>query len=147
LIRILSGANEVLAKPSTVLPIGKPEDDGGRHRERNMTDTEHGVALVRAPQPSKRRLLRLGIAGLLATSALCAASVAQARITQIQILTRGVAFGGYSFPGVGQYEYITGIATGEVNPSNSQNAIITDIQLASPRNANHTVGYRHNFYS
>ena len=110
-----------------------------------MTDTEVGVALVRAPQSSKRKLLRLGIAGLLATSALCAASAAQARITKIQILNSGVAFGGYSFPGVGQYEFITGIAFGEVNPSNPQNAIITDIQLAD-RNPNHNVPYQHNFY-
>jgi hypothetical protein len=82
----------------------------------------------------------------MATSALCAASVAQARTTKIQITSSGIAFGGYSFPGVGQYEFITGIATGEVDPSNPQNAIITDIQLASPRNANNTVGYQHNFY-
>jgi hypothetical protein len=111
-----------------------------------MTDTGYGVALVRTPQSSKRKLLRLSIAGLLATSALCAASVAQARITKIQILNSGIAFGGYSFPGVGQYEFITGIAIGEVDPSNPQNAIITDIQLALPRNANNTVGYQHNFY-
>jgi hypothetical protein len=50
-----------------------------------MIDTGIGVALVRAPQTNKRKLLRLGIASLLATTALCAASVAQARITKIQI--------------------------------------------------------------
>jgi hypothetical protein len=90
-------------------------------------------------------MLRLGIAGLLSTSVLTAASVAQARTTQITILTRGLAFGGHSFPLVGQYEFITGVATGEVNPSNPQNAVITDIQLA-PRNANGNVVYQHNFY-
>jgi hypothetical protein len=57
-----------------------------------------------------------------------------------------IAFGGYSFPGVGQYEFITGTATGEVDPSNPQNAIITGLQLALPRNANNTVSYQHNFY-
>ena len=67
-------------------------------------------------------------------SVVTATSVAHARITQIQILNRGIAFGGYSFAGVGQYEFITGIATGEVNPTNPQNAVITDIQLA-PKNA------------
>ena len=56
-----------------------------------------------------------------------------------------IAFGGYSFPGVGQYEVITGIATGEVNPSSPQNAVITDINLA-PINANGNVVYQHNFY-
>jgi len=81
----------------------------------------------------------------MATTVLAAAPVAHARITQIQILTRGTAFGGYSFAGVGQYEFITGIATGEVDPTNPQNALITDIQLA-PKNARGHVVYQHNFY-
>src|SRR5262249_5032753 len=70
---------------------------------------------------------------------------AQARFTKIQILNRGTAFVVYSFPGVGQYEFITGIATGEVNPTNLQNSIITDIQLA-PKNQSGNVQYQHNFY-
>ncbi|HVV61535.1 MAG TPA: alpha/beta hydrolase domain-containing protein, partial [Pseudolabrys sp.] len=39
----------------------------------------------------------------------------------------------------------TGIASGEVNPNNPQNAVITDINLA-PRNARGNVEYQHNFY-
>jgi hypothetical protein len=70
---------------------------------------------------------------------------AHAKTTRIQILNRTIAFGGYSFPGVGQYEVITGIAFGEVNPTNPQNSLITDIQLA-PKNANGNVEYQHNFY-
>src|SRR4029077_4589918 len=93
----------------------------------------------------KHKLSRLGVASLLATSVLTIAPVAHARITQIQILTRGTAFGGHSFAGVGQYEFITGIATGEVDPANPQNALITDIQLA-PKNAQGHVVYQHNFY-
>src|SRR5215472_12352549 len=99
----------------------------------------------RAPDSGKQRLSRLGIATLLGTSVLVATTVAQARTTQIQILSRGLAFGGHSFSGVGQYEFITGIATGEVNPTDPQNAIITDIQLA-PRNNRGVVVYQHNFY-
>lgn len=110
-----------------------------------MIDSARGAQRSRAPEIAQRNLLRIGIASLLATSALAAASVAQARTTQITILSRGIAFGGYSFPLVGQYEYITGIATGEVNPSNRLNAIITDIEFA-PRNANGNVVYQHNFY-
>jgi hypothetical protein len=110
----------------------------------NMKDLARGALRAHAPQPKKGKLLQLGVASLLVTTVLT--SVAQARITQIQILTRGVAFGGFSFPIVGQYEFITGIATGEVDPSNPQNALITDIQLASPKNPNGTVGYSHNFY-
>lgn len=94
---------------------------------------------------SSRSILRLGIAGLLTTTVLVAATVAHARITQITITSRHIAFEGFSFPVVGQYEVITGIATGEVDPSNPQNALITDIVLA-PRNAASHVVYSHNFY-
>jgi hypothetical protein len=90
-------------------------------------------------------MMRLGIAGLLATTMLTAAPTAQARITKIQITGHGVAFGGFSFPLIGKYEFYTGIAFGEVSPTNPQNAIITDIALA-PRNQNGNVEYAHNFY-
>src|SRR6516164_10281440 len=110
-----------------------------------MISTARGVPIMRAPKSTNHRLVQLSIAGLLATSALCAASAAQARVTSFLITNRGLAFGGYSFPGVGQYEFITGTVTGEVSPSNPQNAIITDIQLA-PINANKNVVYSHNFY-
>src|SRR5262252_6165727 len=110
-----------------------------------MIDTPRGALFAHASKPTKRKVLHLCCASLLGTSVLAAASIAQARITQITILNRGPAFGGFSFPVVGQYEFITGIATGEVNPSNSQNAVITDIQLA-PRNQNGNVVYQHNFY-
>ena len=110
-----------------------------------MIDSARRAPFVCTPGTGKRALLRLGIAGLLSTGVIAAASVAQARTTQITILARGIAFGGHSFPIVGQYEFITGVATGEVNPSNPQNAVIIDIQLA-PRNANGNVVYQHNFY-
>ena len=110
-----------------------------------MGDPANGAPFVRVSDSIKHKLSRLGVAALLATTVMTAASVAHARITQIQILNRGVAFGGYSFAGVGQYEFITGIATGEVNPKKPQNAIITDIELA-PRNAKGNVTYQHNFY-
>jgi Alpha/beta hydrolase domain len=97
-----------------------------------------------ALKPAKSSL-RLGIAGLLATTVLVAAPAAHARITQITITSRTLAFRGFSFPVVGQYEVITGTATGDVDPHNPQNAIITDIALA-PRNAAGHVVYSHNFY-
>ncbi|MGA7480515.1 MAG: hypothetical protein WBW26_01405, partial [Bradyrhizobium sp.] len=82
----------------------------------------------------------LAAASCLVIGVLAAAPDAHARITQIQILTRGTAFGSQSFAGVGQYEFITGIATGEVDPNNPQNSLITDIQLA-PKNAQGHVVY------
>ena len=110
-----------------------------------MVHTASGAPFFRASCSRKHELSRLGVASLLATSVLAAAPVAHARITQIQILTRATAFGGHSFAGVGQYEVITGIATGEVDPANPLNAGITDIALA-PKNAQGHVVYHHNFY-
>ena len=110
-----------------------------------MVHTASGAPFFCAPYSRKHKLSWLGVASLLATSVLAAAPVAHARITQIQILTSGIAFGGHSFADVGQYEFITGTATGEVDPANPQNALITDIQLA-PKNAQGHVVYHHNFY-
>jgi hypothetical protein len=65
---------------------------------------------------------------------------AQARITSITITSRtSPAFGGASFA-AGTYEQLDGIATGEVDPNDPQNAVITDIALA-PRNASGMVEY------
>jgi hypothetical protein len=101
------------------------------------------VPFVRMPGSNTPSRLRL--CSLVAIGILSATSVVQARTTQIQILSRGTAFGGHSFAGVGQYEFIIGIATGEVSPTNPQNAIMTDIQLA-PKNTRGNVVYQHNFY-
>ena len=76
---------------------------------------------------------------------MAAAPPADARTTKIAIVKRSIAFGGHAFPGVGQYEVITGVATGEVDPADPKNALITDIQLA-PKNADGRVVYQHNFY-
>jgi hypothetical protein len=112
-----------------------------------MSDFERSTPPARIPHITKRKLLQLGMASALASGMLASVTDAQARITKIQILTQPntLAFGGYSFPGVGQYEVITGIATGEVNPNSLQNSVITDIKLA-PTNANGNVVYSHNFY-
>jgi hypothetical protein len=109
-----------------------------------MTTLEYDASLRRV-RKTNRKLLQLGMATALAAGMLMSVSAAQARTTQIQILNRGVAFGGYSFADVGQYEFITGIATGEVDPNNPQNSVIVDIGLA-PLNGNGKVQYQHNFY-
>ena len=112
-----------------------------------MVDFERSTPPTRIQHITKRKLLQLGMASALASGLLASVTDAQARITKIQILTapNTIAFGGYSFPGVGQYEVITGIATGEVNPNSLQNSVITDIKLA-PVNGNGNVVYQHNFY-
>jgi hypothetical protein len=87
-----------------------------------------------------RALLALAAAGLIA------APLAEARITRIEITTgESPTFGGFSWPGVGQYEKLVGKAFGEVDPTDRQNRDIVDIELA-PRNARGNVEYSFNFY-
>src|SRR5688572_20398575 len=80
-----------------------------------------------------------------AVAAVFAAPSAQARITKIEITSRGPAFGGAEFPSVGAYERLVGIATAEVNPNTSNNNVIVDIGLA-PKNARGNVEYSFSFY-
>ena len=71
--------------------------------------------------------------------------MANARITKIQIISRGPAFGGYSFAGVGPYERIIGKGFGEISPADRHNSAIVDVGLA-PRNAGGKVEYSFDFY-
>jgi hypothetical protein len=83
---------------------------------------------------------------LVAACAMCAAVPAQARVTKIQITAKeSPTFGGYSWPGVGQYQKIVGKAFGELDPNDPRNAVIVDLQLA-PRNAKGKVEYSFDFY-
>jgi len=78
--------------------------------------------------------------------ALLGASPAQARVTGIQYtVVESPTFGGYSWPGVGQYEKLVGTATGEIDPADPLNAVIADIALA-PVNASGNVPYSFTFY-
>jgi hypothetical protein len=73
---------------------------------------------------------------------------AGARITKIVVdaaSSESPTFGGYSWPGVGQYEKIVGKAFGEVDPADAKNAVIVDVGLA-PRNARGKVEYSFDFY-
>jgi hypothetical protein len=85
---------------------------------------------------------------LLATTAsilAAAATDAQARVTRIVIEKKtSPAFNGAVFGTAGQYETLTGRAYGELDPKDSHNAIITDIQLA-PKNARGMVEYMATF--
>src|SRR5262249_25065720 len=127
---------------------GLPSFDGGRPPTKGagiMTAIGCGAPGSRAHDLPRRRPWALGAAAALAVGFLAAASIADARTTRIDIQTRTIAFGGYSFAGVGQFEKITGIATGEVDPNDPLNAVIVDLQLA-PKLPNGHVQYRHNFY-
>jgi alpha/beta hydrolase family protein len=89
------------------------------------------------------RLAQIAVA---ASCAVFALQSAHARITKVEITTtESPTFGGYSWPGVGQYQKIAGKAYGEVNPADPKNALIVDIQLA-PKNARGHVEYAFDFY-
>jgi Alpha/beta hydrolase domain len=87
----------------------------------------------------------VGLAAATVVAMLAMASAADAGVTKIQIISRGPAFGGYSFPKVGTYERIVGKAFGEINPGDGHNKMIVDIGLA-PRNARGKVEYSFDFY-
>jgi hypothetical protein len=85
------------------------------------------------------KTLALAVAAALGLSA----QFAEARITSISIdcsrsqsptfcaaPNNSPTFGGTSFGAVGQYEKLRGTATGELDPLDPQNAVITDIELA-----------------
>src|SRR6202795_487379 len=93
------------------------------------------------------RLPRLpSIALAITASALLAATVAEARITKIDITSaESPTFGGTTFGTVGAYEKLRGRAYGEVDPADPRNALITDIELA-PRNAGGKVEYSMDIY-
>src|SRR5512138_2643979 len=88
-----------------------------------------------------KHLVLLAAAGMM-----CASVHTQAAIKKIQITTReSPTFGGYAWPGVGQYEKIVGKAFGELDPRDPKNAVIVDLQLA-PKNSRGKVEYAFDFY-
>ncbi len=101
---------------------------------------------MRAARASARSCCRAAVIAALTAACLFAAAPAEARITRVDITTReSPTFGGYSWPGVGQYEKLVGRAYGEVDPADPRNAVIVDIGLA-PRNARGHVEYAFDFY-
>src|ERR1700733_5292786 len=87
----------------------------------------------------------LFLALLISIAAFGLAPPSYAGVTQINITcVQSPTFGGASFGSIGQYELIQGTFTGEVDPSNPQNAIIVDLQNA-PRNARGMVSYSADF--
>src|SRR5205809_1761033 len=91
--------------------------------------------------------MRFGFACVLVTAAaIYVTAPAYAHVRKIQITAKdSPAFGGYSWPGVGQYEKTVGTAIGELELNDPKNAIIVDLRLA-PRNANGKVEYSFDFY-
>jgi Alpha/beta hydrolase domain len=88
---------------------------------------------------------RTALAAAAAGALLVVAAASEARVTRITISsTTSPAFNGQTFGGVGTYEEIRGTASGELDPLDPRNAVITDIHQA-PRNANGNVEYTATF--
>ena len=111
-----------------------------------MSRSQSGMQ-ARSLSPTHRKTaLSVAIAcACAAGGAMLVSQDADARLTRLQITSRGPAFGGFSFPGVGTYEKIVGRYVGELNPSDAHNSVIADIALG-PRNANGNVEYSADFY-
>jgi hypothetical protein len=71
----------------------------------------------------------VGVAALGAVWLLCGATPADARVTSITYTT-SQPYGTQVFGSVGQYQELDGTVTGELDPGDPLNAIITDINLA-----------------
>src|SRR5438105_4179029 len=94
----------------------------------------------------KQLMMRIRFVCLVATAICVVTTPARAHVRKIQITAKeSPAFGGYSWPGVGQYEKIVGKAFGELDQKDAKNKVIVDIQLA-PRNAAGKVEYAFDFY-
>ena len=68
----------------------------------------------------------------------------EARVTQITMSAPTSLFNGQTFGSAGAYEQIKGTASGELDPTDRQNVVITDIQFA-PKNTNGKVEYKTTF--
>ena len=88
--------------------------------------------------------LRNSIAYAVLSGALAVAGIAESRVTKITIASTTPLFSGQAFGTAGAYEQIKGTASGEIDPNDRRNAVITDIMLA-PRNTNGRVEYTTSF--
>ena len=70
----------------------------------------------------------------LASAVLIVSSSVESRVLRITIDSRTPVSNGEFFGNVGPYELVRGTASGELDPNDRRNAVITDITLA-PRNA------------
>jgi hypothetical protein len=113
-----------------------------------VNHTTRAAATACVPETTiKQKLLRLGIAGLVAIGLAAGATAAQAAgtgITAVVVQKTGVAFGGCSIGSIGTFTYYQGYATDTIDPKNALNTGITDIGLA-PTDSNGYVDVFFNF--
>ena len=115
------------------LPLGAFGKASANHRSFNHPKgnlEKRGKQMIRTTRTLKPTTILWVLISLLLIPAF-----SQARVISVQMSTPTIAFGGYSWPGVGPYEKITGVAYAEVDPVDHRNAIIVDIGLAEPQAA------------
>jgi len=81
----------------------------------------------------RRKVSDLATATILVSALSLLGSPAEARVTRIEITSREVVAEGMSFGDTGPYEKLRGSVFFEVDPSNSRNAVVFDLDKA-PRN-------------
>lgn len=114
----------------------------GAHSDRaRCTSCRSGVTAALRSLRDRERDALVGIVLLTIAVVLALPSLAEARITRIEITrVQSPTFDANSFGAVGQYEKLVGRAYGEVDPADGRNAIIADLGLA-PKNAAGKVEY------
>src|ERR1700686_3093245 len=136
------------------MPQHKPSDDVVRLSSSLKSIEDRKPALIEEAEAANilghQSAARSGVFKRVALAcvlvAAFAAVPAHARVKKVQISAKeSPTFGGYSWPGVGQYEKIVGRAFGELDPKDPKNAVIVDLKLA-PRNAAGKVEYSFYFY-
>ena len=92
-------------------------------------DSAASSAARSTPRTEQNKRSRV-IALLVPMALLAAATTADARITRIDITSvQSPTFEGRTFGSVGAYEKLRGRASGELDPSDRRNAVITDIRM------------------
>ncbi|MGH9935142.1 MAG: hypothetical protein ACREAM_02795, partial [Blastocatellia bacterium] len=82
----------------------------------------------------KSNVSSIGLCILKTVVAICLASAAEGRVARFQITSREVIAGGAAFGSTGAYEKLRGTVVFEVDPADSHNAVVFDIDKA-PRNS------------
>src|SRR6516164_5614971 len=93
----------------------------------------------------RRKVSDLATATILVSALSLLGSVAEARVTGIEITSREVVADGMSFGDTGPYEKLRGSVFFEVDPNNPRNAVVFDLDKA-PRNKEGLVEFSADFF-
>src|SRR5947209_6287226 len=95
--------------------------------------------------PHRRKVMKITRLIALSLALVCVAATAHAKVTRLEITTRGDVAGGKPFGNAGPYEKIAGKLYFEVDPQAARNRQIVDLDKA-PRNARGAVEFAADFF-